>query len=206
MALKGAVERVCVENQDDMSGQTNMPALKFGPYSVTSQIFHSSPARLSFALVNLKPLLPGHILVCPQRVVPRFSELTVPETTDLFLTVRHVGRMLERVYQASSLNIAVQDGVDAGQSVSHVHVHVIPRHKSDLDQRGGGDAIYDMMDGDEGDLGWQYRHRDYSRELKDSDQQKRWSGPDAERKPRTEEEMQEEADRLRAEMNKETEG
>ena len=183
-----------------------MPPIHFGPYSVTPQIFHSSTTRLSFALVNLKPLLPGHVLICPQRVVPRLSELTAPETSDLFLTVQRVGRMLERVYQASSLNIAIQDGVDAGQSVPHVHVHVIPRHYADLDNRGGSDAIYDMMDGDEGDLGKQYKHRDYSRDLKDRDQQKSFTGPDAEaRKPRTEEDMTAEADQLRSEMDKESE-
>ena len=61
--------------------------------------------------------------------------------------------MIERVYGASSLNIAIQDGVDAGQSVPHVHAHVIPRQRSDLDHLGGTDAIYDKMDGEEGDVG-----------------------------------------------------
>lgn len=181
------------------------PTIKFGPYAVNTQVFHTSPARLSFAIVNLKPLLPGHVLICPQRMVPRFSELTVPETTDLFLTVRRVSRMLERVYQATSLNIAIQDGVDAGQSVPHVHVHVIPRKKSDLDDRGGSDTIYDMMDGEEGDLEKQFRQRDFSRELRERDRQmKTGSAPDAEeRKPRSEEEMEAEANRLREEMTKE---
>ena len=173
---------------------------KFGPFTVTSQVFHTSHNRLSFALVNLKPLLPGHVLVCPQRVVPRFSELTEAETTDLFLTVRQVGRVLERVYRASSLNIAIQDGVDAGQSVPHVHVHIIPRAKSDLDDRGGSDAIYDMMDGEEGDLSRQFEQRDFSRELREKDRDKSFAGPDAERKPRSEDEMKQEADMLRQEM------
>lgn len=61
--------------------------------------------------------------------------------------------MIERVYGASSLNIAIQDGVDAGQSVPHVHAHVIPRQRRDLDHLGGTDAIYDMLDGEEGDVG-----------------------------------------------------
>jgi bis(5'-adenosyl)-triphosphatase len=81
------------------------------------------------------------------------TDLTPAETSDLFLTVRRVGRMVERVYGASSLNIAVQDGVHAGQSVPHVHAHIIPRKPSDLDHHGGTDAIYDLLDGDEGDLG-----------------------------------------------------
>ena len=186
-----------------MSSEAEMTPIKFGPYQVTKQVFHVSPNRLSFALVNIKPLLPGHVLVCPQRVVPRFSQLTVPETTDLFMTVRKVSRMLERVYRASSMNIAMQDGVDAGQSVAHVHVHLIPRQRSDLDDRGGSDAIYDMMDGEEGDLGRHYQGTDFSRQLKDEDRRKSFTGPDAERKSRSEQEMNEEADRLRQEMDKE---
>lgn len=107
---------------------------------------------LSFALVNLKPILPGHVLVSPLRCVPRVSDLTAQETVDLFLTVKRVGRMIERVYGASSLNIAIQDGVDAGQSVPHVHTHIIPRRRKDLDDQGGTDAIYALLDGKEGDL------------------------------------------------------
>lgn len=84
--------------------------------------------------------------------MPRVSDLTPDETADLFLTVRKVGRMIERVFGASSLNIAIQDGVDAGQSVAHVHTHIIPRRKADLDHRGGTDAIYGLLDGEEGDM------------------------------------------------------
>lgn len=103
--------------------------------------------------------------------------------------------MIERVYGASSLNIAIQDGQDAGQSVPHVHVHVIPRKKADLDERGGSDAIYEMMDGEEGDIG---------RHLAGREKRHKWTGPDnEEREGRSEEEMNEEADMLRKEMEKE---
>lgn len=106
--------------------------------------------------------------------------------------------MIERVYKATSLNIAIQDGPDAGQSIRHLHVHVIPRSRSDLDYRGGTDAIYDMMDGEEGNVGKHLKERDEGA--------KGWMGPDAEeRKPRSAEEMREEADMLRKEMES-TEG
>lgn len=160
------------------------------------QVFYNT--HLSFALVNLKPLLPGHILISPIRSVPRYSGLSPAEISDLFLTVRRVSRMVERVYKATSLNIAIQDGPDAGQSVPHLHVHVIPRGKGDLDDRGGSDAIYGMMDSEEGHVGRHLKERD--------DRASRWVGPDAEeRKPRGEEEMKQEADMLSAEMEKEPE-
>ncbi|KAI9821180.1 MAG: hypothetical protein M1827_003914 [Pycnora praestabilis] len=169
--------------------------IHFGTFLVTSQVFHLTPH--SFALVNLKPLLPGHVLVSPRRVVPRVSELSAAEITDLFLTVQRVGCMIERVYDASSLNIAIQDGVDAGQSVPHIHTHVIPRKRADLDDRGGGDALYGMLDGEEGNVGKHLRQRDGDRPKFPA------VTPDSERKPRSSEEMAREAEWLAEEMTKE---
>ena len=160
------------------------------------QVFYNS--RLSFALVNLKPLLPGQVLVSQIPAAPRFSGPSSAEISDLFLTVRRVSRMIERVYKATSLNIAIQDGPDAGQSVPHLHVHIIPRGKGDLDDRGGSDAIYGMMDSEDGQVG---------KHLKEAEERGNgWTGPDAEeRRPRSEEEMRREADVLKAEMEKESE-
>ena len=110
------------------------------------------------------------------------------------MTVQKVGRMVERVYKASSLNVAIQDGADAGQSVPHVHTHVIPRKKADLDHQGGSDAIYGMMDGEEGDIGKHLEERSSGRP--------QFPGVDNEsRKPRSEAEMAEEARMLAKEMN-----
>ncbi|KAL3474354.1 HIT-like domain-containing protein [Aspergillus californicus] len=161
--------------------------IHFGPFLVTPQVFHQTP--LSIALVNLKPILPGHVLISPRRVVPRVSDLTPPETADLFLTVRRVGRMLERVYGASSLNIAIQDGVEAGQSVPHVHAHIIPRRKRDLSST---DAVYDKLDGEEGDVSRALREREGALKVDDE-----------ERVARGEEEMEREAVMLAGEMERE---
>lgn len=145
--------------------------------------------------MNLKPLLPGHVLVIPRRVTPRVSDLTHAEVTDLFLTVQRVGRMVERVFQASSLNIAIQDGFDAGQSVPHVHTHIIPRRNADLNDKGGSDAIYGMLEGEEGDVGSHLREY--------VDRRPRFPSVDeTKRKPRTEAEMMEEARQLALEMEK----
>ena len=86
----------------------------FSTFPVTRQVFYRT--TLSFAIVNLKPLLPGHILVCPQRVVPRLHDLAADEVADLFVTVQHVGAALERIFRADALCIAIQEGVVAGQS------------------------------------------------------------------------------------------
>ena len=132
----------------------------------------------------------------PRRVTPRLSDLTHTEVTDLFLTVQRVGRMIERVYDGTSLNVAMQDGADAGQSVPHVHTHIIPRKRADLDDKGGSDIIYDMLEGEEGDVGRQLQERSESRP-------KFPKVADEVREPRNEEHMAEEARRLAQEMEKE---
>jgi bis(5'-adenosyl)-triphosphatase len=118
--------------------------------------------------------------------------------------------MVERVYGASSLNIAVQDGVHAGQSVPHVHAHVIPRKVADLDHRGGTDAVYDLLDGEEGDLGKTYRdaeagtHADGVVKTNEAASRSGFPAVDNEgRKPRSEEEMRVEAEMLAREMENE---
>lgn len=168
-------------------------SIYFGKFLVTPQVFHSTSHTI--ALVNLKPLLPGHVLVSPLRVVPRLADLSPSEVTDLFLTVQRVGRTIQRVYEASALNIAIQDGEAAGQSVPHVHAHVIPRRKADLDHKGGTDAVYEMLDSDDGDLGQHLRDR------------QKFPAPDVDqaRKARSEDDMRREAAWLGFEMEKDAE-
>lgn len=152
--------------------------------------------------MNLKPLLPGHVLVSPLRRVPHITDLRPDEITDLFLTVQKVSRTLKRVYNATALNVAVQDGVAAGQSVPHVHAHIIPRKEGDMDKRGGGDKLYDELEGEEGNVG---------KHLEEADKGEKGSGgsskPDNdERKPRSMEEMRKEAEWLAQELKKDNPG
>lgn len=119
--------------------------------------------------VNLKPVVPGHVLVSPKRVVARFAELAPEEVSDLWWAAgaagleelppalccpappalergaghvcaqacgapaacrclaQRVGSAIEPHFGAQSLTLAIQDGPSAGQTVPHVHVHVLPR-------------------------------------------------------------------------------
>lgn len=92
---------------------------------------------------RLQPIVPGHILMIPKRVVPRLAELTADEVSDLFSCVHHVAPILERNYGAEALNIAIQDGKASGQSVPHLHVHVLPRKSGDFARN---DDIYEEIE------------------------------------------------------------
>lgn len=138
-------------------------------------------------------------------MVPRFTDLDAKEVTDLFMTVQKVQRMLARVYftdrdaegkevgkvEDGAFNIAMQDGRSAGQTVEHVHCHIIPRTKDST----GGDEIYDRMESEEGNVGgglW-----DRSRPVQMG---KFPIIEDSSRKPRSDEEMNKEAAFFREQM------
>uniref|UniRef100_A0A453KCL6 HIT domain-containing protein n=1 Tax=Aegilops tauschii subsp. strangulata TaxID=200361 RepID=A0A453KCL6_AEGTS len=110
------------------------------------------------------------------REVKRFTDLSTDETSDLWVTAKEVGVRLEQYHKASSLTFAIQDGPQAGQTVPHVHIHVIPRKKGDFENN---DEIYDAIDVKE-------------KELKEK------LDLDVERKDRTMEEMSHEANEYRA--------
>ena len=86
--------------------------------------------------------LPVDILVSPLRSVERFADLTVEEVSDLFVCVHRIAPVLQRLHSAPSLTIAVQDGEHAGQTVPHVHVHMLPRKHGDFPHN---DDIYNQV-------------------------------------------------------------
>ena len=115
---------------------------QFGQHTVksTSAFYRTA---LSVAFVNRKPVLPGHVLVCPVRVVEHLTDLTAAETADLFLAVQSVAEATKKRYEVSSLTVAVQDGPDAGQTVKHIHVHVLPRKPGDFSDN---DDVYKQLE------------------------------------------------------------
>ncbi|XP_037630136.1 bis(5'-adenosyl)-triphosphatase [Sebastes umbrosus] len=151
-----------------------MLTLRFGQHFIkASAVFLQT--ELSFALVNRKPVVPGHVLVCPLRPVERFRDLRPDEVADLFSTTQRVAALVEKHFNATSLTIAVQDGPEAGQTVKHVHVHVLPRKAGDFERN---DSVYDEL-------------QKHDRE--DEDAPSRW---------RSEEEMAAEASELRKQLEK----
>lgn len=87
-------------------------------------------------LPDAYPCAPGHCLVVPRRCVASIFSLTAPEAADLWQLVQRVGVQLSPY--GDGLNVGVNVGAAAGQTVPHAHVHLIPRHAGDVpDPRGG---------------------------------------------------------------------
>ncbi|XP_062081676.1 bifunctional bis(5'-adenosyl)-triphosphatase/adenylylsulfatase FHIT-like isoform X3 [Humulus lupulus] len=79
----------------------------FGPHKISSKdVFYTT--HLSFAFVNLRPVLPGHVLVCPLREVKRFADLTTDETNDLWTAAHKISGPLQSYHKAPSLTFTIQ--------------------------------------------------------------------------------------------------
>ena len=106
-----------------------------------SAVFYES--KLSFAFVNRKPVLPGHVLICPLRKAARFADLNAQEVADLWQTAQLVSHVIQKQLSATSLSFSIQDGKEAGQTMEHVHVHVLPRRQGDFERN---DDVYTALE------------------------------------------------------------
>lgn len=91
------------------------------------------------AFTNIRCVVPGHVLIATKRIIPRLHQMTVAETKELFTSAKRVAQVLEKHHNARSMTITVQDGEYAGQTVKHVHCHVMPRKPGDFEHN---DEIY----------------------------------------------------------------
>ena len=102
------------------------------------------PARLlatratAIAIRDAFPVSPGHTLIIPKRHVASFFDITDAERADLLALLSFVRDDLDREFHPAGYNIGINDGAAAGQTVPHLHIHLIPRYAGDQpDPRGG---------------------------------------------------------------------
>jgi diadenosine tetraphosphate (Ap4A) HIT family hydrolase len=84
------------------------------------------------------PVSPGHSLIIPKRHVGSFFEITPEERTALLELLDKAKNNVEKEFQPDGYNIGINDSAAAGQTVPHLHIHLIPRFHGDMqDPRGG---------------------------------------------------------------------
>jgi ATP adenylyltransferase len=94
--------------------------------------------KFAFAIYDGFPVSKGHSLVIPKRIVSSVFDLNDDEYNHIFILLRDVKKILLEKFKPDGFNIGINNGTDAGQTVEHAHIHIIPRYKGDLkDPRGG---------------------------------------------------------------------
>ena len=92
----------------------------------------------AIAIRDAYPVSPGHTLLIPKRHTGSFFDLTQQERSALFDLLDRAKRVLDEEFHPQGYNIGINDGAAAGQTVPHLHMHLIPRFEGDLpDPRGG---------------------------------------------------------------------
>jgi histidine triad (HIT) family protein len=88
-------------------------------------------SKHSLALLDAFPLKEGHILIISKAHKTKVQELGKEENNDIFSTLHFLTNHIEKTVESNSTLIAIHNGKEAGQEISHVHIHVIPIKKID---------------------------------------------------------------------------
>ena len=95
-------------------------------------------SSLAFAIYDGFPVNQGHILVIPKRHFDSFFDATEQEINQIYDLLNKCKAILDNKYHPTGYNVGVNVGYDGGQTIMHLHVHLIPRYKGDVENPRGG--------------------------------------------------------------------
>lgn len=86
----------------------------------------------AFVVLNLFPYNPGHLLICPYRHVPDYTDITLAETAEIAELSQTAMRVLREVAKPSGFNLGMNQGNTGGAGIAaHLHQHIVPRWGGD---------------------------------------------------------------------------
>ena len=93
--------------------------------------------ELFYAVYDSAPVNKGHALIVPKQHVVSFFDLNEDQAIELFEAIRMTKNLIEEEFHPDAYNIGVNEGLAAGRSTDHLHVHLIPRYAGDTLVKGG---------------------------------------------------------------------
>lgn len=94
--------------------------------------------EMAWAVYDKFPVNPGHMLVVTRRHVIDFFDSTREERQAINTLLEEAKRLLDDRFKPDGYNIGINCGLAAGQTIMHLHVHLIPRYKGDMENPRGG--------------------------------------------------------------------
>jgi diadenosine tetraphosphate (Ap4A) HIT family hydrolase len=92
----------------------------------------------AYADYDTYPVSPGHCLIITRRHVAEYFQATAEEKAAIWELVDEMKVIIDRDYKPDGYNVGVNVGKAGGQSVPHIHIHMIPRYTGDMENPGGG--------------------------------------------------------------------
>lgn len=95
-------------------------------------------SKLSFAIYDGFPVNNGHTLIVSKRHIANYFDLTKEEQKDCFTLLNKLKELIQSKYNPDGFNVGININKSAGQTIPHVHIHVIPRYQGDVVEPRGG--------------------------------------------------------------------
>ena len=95
-------------------------------------------SELSFAIYDGFPVNEGHALIIPKRHTANYFDLSLEEQKDCIELLNRVKGIVQEKYNPAGYNVGININEAAGQTVPHVHIHLIPRYEGDVEEPRGG--------------------------------------------------------------------
>jgi ATP adenylyltransferase len=117
--------------QDQFKNKDDCPFC-VGPTRSDEESLIVHRGKTCYVVLNLFPYNPGHLLICPYRHVPDYTDITVEETAEFADLTQTAMRVLRKVSNPSGFNLGMNQGVTGGAGIAaHLHQHVVPRWGGD---------------------------------------------------------------------------
>jgi ATP adenylyltransferase len=92
----------------------------------------------AYSIYDRFPVSNGHALIIPKRHIADYFELTLEEQSECWSMVNDIKQILMEKFSSDGFNIGINVNEAAGQTIPHVHIHLIPRYKGDVINPEGG--------------------------------------------------------------------
>ena len=92
----------------------------------------------AYSILDKFPVNPGHSLIIPKRHISDYFELSFKEQSSCIFMLNEVKKLIQKRFNPAGYNVGINIGKMAGQTVSHAHIHLIPRYSGDVEDPRGG--------------------------------------------------------------------
>lgn len=94
--------------------------------------------QLFYSRWDKNPVSNGHLLIIPKRHIESFFSLNDQDLLAMYALIKEAKIAVEKQYHPDGYNIGVNDGIAAGRTIHHFHLHIIPRYEGDVEDPRGG--------------------------------------------------------------------
>ena len=104
--------------------------------NLTSEILLEN--NFSYAIYDKFPVSKGHILIIPKQHNSNYFDLSLEEQKECLILLNNAKKILDKEFKPDGYNIGININKDAGQTIWHAHIHLIPRYNGDVEEPRGG--------------------------------------------------------------------